>query len=252
MGDASVHHAHHQIGLAVQQGFHRRYAQLTGVHAVQAAGRSAALQVPQNGHLGVCFRKTSANGVRGFFDRFFQRFSDIRSIGGVRFACVGPATEKALRAYHLDADLVAAQPDAVALGRELMTKYNVENQKLVIATGNLAGNELPRLLMEEGLAIVDILKVYSTDQKSVAEAPEAAEFRRRGADVIVFASPSAVESFMHQAASLRPDVGARQPQVVAVGPTTAEAVRRAGIPLAGTAAAPTAKAIREAIIEALG
>ena len=46
---------------------------------------------------------TSANGVRGFFDRFFQRFSDIRSIGGARFACVGPATEKALRAYHLDA-----------------------------------------------------------------------------------------------------------------------------------------------------
>ena len=40
---------------------------------------------------------TSANGVRGFFDRFFQRYSDIRSIGGVRFACVGPATEKALR-----------------------------------------------------------------------------------------------------------------------------------------------------------
>jgi len=195
---------------------------------------------------------TSANGVRGFFDRFFQRYSDIRSIGGMRFACVGPATEKALRAYHLDADLVAAQADALALGRELMTKFNVENQKVVIATGNLAGPELPRLLMEEGLAIVDILKVYSTDQKSVAEAPEAAEFRRRGADAIVFASPSAVESFMQQAASLRPDVGARQPKVVAVGPTTADAVRRAGIPLAATAAAPTAKAIRDAVVAALG
>jgi uroporphyrinogen-III synthase len=195
---------------------------------------------------------TSANGVRGFFDRFFQRYSDIRSIGGVRFACVGPSTEKALRAYHLDADLVAAQADALALGRELMTKFNVENQKLVIATGNLAGPELPRLLMEEGLAIVDILKVYSTDQKSVAEAPEAAEFRRRGADALVFASPSAVESFMQQAASLRPDVGARQPKVVAVGPTTADAVRRAGIPLAATATAPTAKAIRDAVIAALG
>jgi uroporphyrinogen-III synthase len=194
---------------------------------------------------------TSANGVRGFFDRFFQRFSDIRSIGGVRFACVGPATEKALRDYHLDADLVAAQPDAIALGRELMSKYNVENQKLVIATGNLAGSELPRLLMEEGLAIVDILKVYSTGERSVAEAPEAAEFRRRGADALVFASPSAVESFMHQAASLRPEAGARQPKVIAVGPTTADAVRRAGIPLAATAASPTAKSIRDAVVEAL-
>ena len=195
---------------------------------------------------------TSANGVRGFFDRFLMRFSDIRSIGGARFACVGPATEKALRSYHLDADLVAAQPDAVALGRELMTKFTVENQKLVVATGNLADPALPRLLMEEGLAIVDILKVYSTDQKSIAEAPETAEFRRRGADAIVFASPSAVESFMHQAASLRPEVGARHPKVIAVGPTTADAVRRTGIPLGATATAPTAKAIRDAIIAALG
>jgi uroporphyrinogen-III synthase len=195
---------------------------------------------------------TSANGVRGFFDRFLMRFSDIRSIGGARFACVGPATEKALRSYHLDADLVAAQPDAVALGRELMTKFTVENQKLVVATGNLADPALPRLLMEEGLAIVDILKVYSTDQKSIAEAPEAAEFRRRGADAIVFASPSAVESFMHPAASLRPEVGARHPKVIAVGPTTADAVRRTGIPLGATATAPTAKAIRDAIIAALG
>ncbi|GDY17730.1 hypothetical protein LBMAG55_10530 [Verrucomicrobiota bacterium] len=195
---------------------------------------------------------TSANGVRGFFDRFLMRFSDIRSIGGARFACVGPATEKALRSYHLDADLVAAQPDAVALGRELMTKFTVENQKLVVATGNLADPALPRLLMDEGRAIVDILKVYSTDQKSIAEAPEAAEFRRRGADAIVFASPSAVESFMHQAASLRPEVGARHPKVIAVGPTTADAVRRTGIPLGATATAPTAKAIRDAIIAALG
>ncbi|MFM9000822.1 MAG: uroporphyrinogen-III synthase, partial [Opitutia bacterium] len=45
---------------------------------------------------------TSANGVRGFFDRFFERFSDLRAVGGARFACVGPATERQLRSYHLE------------------------------------------------------------------------------------------------------------------------------------------------------
>ena len=100
------------------------------------------------------------------------------------------------------------------------------------------------------MAIVDVIKVYATEEKSVAESPEAAEFRRRGADVIVFASPSAVESFLHQAASLRPDAGARQPKAVAIGATTADALRKAGIPLAGTAAAPTAVAIRNAAIAA--
>jgi uroporphyrinogen-III synthase len=194
---------------------------------------------------------TSANGVRGFFDRFFERFTDIRSVGGVRFACLGPATEKALRQYHLDADLTATQNDALSLGRELMTKHDVENQKLLVVTGNLNTPELPRLLADGAMAIVDVIKVYATEEKSVAESPEAAEFRRRGADAIVFASPSAVESFLHQAASLRPDAGARQPKAVAIGATTADALRKAGIPLAGTAAAPTAKAIRDAVVAAL-
>jgi uroporphyrinogen-III synthase len=194
---------------------------------------------------------TSPNGVRGFFDRFFERFSDIRSVGGVRFACVGPSTEKALRGYHLDSDLTAAKPDALSLGQELTTKFDVENQKILLVTGNLNSPELSRLLMEGALAIVDVIKVYATEEKSVAETPEAAEFRRHGADAIVFASPSAVESFLHQAASLRPDVGARQPKAIAVGPTTADALRKAGVPLAGTAVAPTAKAIRDAVIAAL-
>lgn len=194
---------------------------------------------------------TSANGVRGFFDRFFERFTDIRSVGGARFACVGPATERQLRAYHLDSDLTAVQADARALGQELIEKNDIENQKVLLVTGNLNSPELPRMLSDGGLAIVDVLKVYGTEENPVGASPEAAEFRRRGADAIVFASPSAVESFIHQAASLRPEAGARQPKAVAVGPTTADAVRRAGIPLAATASAPTAAAIRDAVIAAL-
>lgn len=194
---------------------------------------------------------TSPNGVRGFFDRFFERFADIRSIGGVKIACVGPATEKAVRAFHLEPDLTAPIADALSLGRKLIADFNVENQKMLFATGNLSTAELPSLLMEEGLAIVDVLKVYSTEEKPVTESPEAAEFRARGADAIVFASPSAVESFMHQAASLRPAAGARQPKAVAIGATTADAMKRSGIPLAAVAVAPTAKAVRDAVISAL-
>jgi uroporphyrinogen-III synthase len=194
---------------------------------------------------------TSPNGVRGFFDRFFERYADIRSVGGVKIACVGPATEKAVRSFHLEPDVTAEQADAVSLGRKLIDGFNVENQKMLLAAGNLSSAELPRMLIEEGLAIVDVLKVYSTEEKPVSESPEAAEFRARGADAIVFASPSAVESFLHQAASLRPAAGARQPKAIAIGATTADAMKRAGIPLAAVAAAPTAKAVRDAVTQAL-
>ena len=40
---------------------------------------------------------TSANGVEHFFDYFFKAFRDVRDLGSVRFAAVGPATAKKLQ-----------------------------------------------------------------------------------------------------------------------------------------------------------
>lgn len=194
---------------------------------------------------------TSANGVRGFFERFFERYTDIRSIGGTRFACVGPATEAALRAFHLDTDLAPEGADGVSLARKLMTEHEIENQKILVVAGSQATDEVPRLLSDQGYAIVDTLTVYATGEKDVSASGAASVFRREGADLLVFASPSAVESFIHQAASLRLEPGARQPLAIAVGATTAEAMRKAGIPVAAIAAKPTAEGIRDAAAEAL-
>lgn len=193
----------------------------------------------------------SANGVRGFFARFFERYRDIRSIGGARMACVGPATESALRAFHLESDLTPESPDAVSLARALMGEHDVENQKVLVVTGNLSSDDLPRLLSEEGYAIVDTLRVYETGEHAVSGSAAAEVFRREGADALVFASPSAVESFVHQAGSLRLQPGARQPRAVAVGPTTAEALRRAGIPVSAVAERPTPEGVRDAVGAAL-
>ena len=132
-----------------------------------------------------------------------------------------------------------------------MTEHDVENQKVLVVAGNLGSDELPRLLSEQGSAIVDRLVVYATGQAEVAGSEAAAAFRREGADLLVFASPSAVESFIHQAASLRLESGARQPLALAVGPTTAEAMRRAGIPVGAVAAHPTAEGVRDAAAAAL-
>jgi uroporphyrinogen III methyltransferase/synthase len=49
---------------------------------------------------------TSPNGVSAFFEMFFKLYSDAREIGGVRIAAIGPATAKAVRAFHLAVELV--------------------------------------------------------------------------------------------------------------------------------------------------
>jgi len=47
---------------------------------------------------------TSPNGVAAFFELFFKAFDDLRDIGGVRIAAVGPATADKLRGLHLRVD----------------------------------------------------------------------------------------------------------------------------------------------------
>jgi uroporphyrinogen III methyltransferase/synthase len=49
---------------------------------------------------------TSANGVRFFFQRLEHLGRDLRALGAIRLAAIGPTTAAALAGYHLRADLV--------------------------------------------------------------------------------------------------------------------------------------------------
>ncbi|HEU0039372.1 MAG TPA: uroporphyrinogen-III C-methyltransferase, partial [Verrucomicrobiae bacterium] len=52
---------------------------------------------------------TSPNGVTAFFEFFFKAFQDLRDIGGVRIAAVGPATAAKLTELHLQVDLMPGE-----------------------------------------------------------------------------------------------------------------------------------------------
>src|SRR5205823_10153649 len=52
---------------------------------------------------------TSPNGVSSFFEYFFKKFQDLREIGGVRIAAVGPATATRLKELHLQVDLMPVE-----------------------------------------------------------------------------------------------------------------------------------------------
>lgn len=190
---------------------------------------------------------TSANGVRGFFKKFFARFRDLRWLGPCRIACVGPATRKAVEELHLEAELVPEIHTGEALANKLIAEHDLENLKICVVTGNRSTDALARRLTEEARAIVDAFPCYSTDAADVSEHPALADFRANGADFIVFASGSAAQSFVAQAPNLRLEKSATQPRVVAIGEPTASALRKLGVPVAGVAARATSEAIAEAI-----
>lgn len=194
---------------------------------------------------------TSANGVHGFFNQFFASFKDIRGIGLCRIGCVGPATARAVENYHLQVDVLPEEHTGEALAQKMVGEHHLEHLRLLLVTGNRNRENVLTILTEQGQAIVDVLPVYETQENDVAQLDAAEEFRRNGADAIIFASPSAVEAFLSQARQLKLSPQATQPRAVAIGSVTATAMKNAGIPVAAQAGEATPTALAQALTQAL-
>lgn len=193
---------------------------------------------------------TSANGVRYFFEEFHRVYDDIRALGGMRFACVGDAAAKAIREQHVRVECQPKLASAEALAEAMIETGSLDHAKVLVITGNLNRDVLV-LRLEAGLAIVDELQVYKTEQTDLSAEPAAAEFRALGADAILFASSSAVQSFVDQAGALKLAQGARRPIAGSIGPQTSETMKQAGMTIDFEARTPSLDALVEALARKL-
>ena len=84
---------------------------------------------------------TSANGVSFFLRRLREVGRDLRALGSLRLAAIGPATADALRAYHLEPDLVPDEYRSENLAAAL--RERVRGQRVLLARAD-RGRELLR------------------------------------------------------------------------------------------------------------
>jgi len=194
---------------------------------------------------------TSPNGVRHFFAEFFRRFRDIRAIGGARLAAVGPGTAKELAALHLEVDVTPTEHVGEALVTALCDYQTMENVKVLVVTGDRNRDVVMQGLLANQ-AIVDQLPVYGTESTDVGRTDAAADFRQHGADAILFASGSAVESFVKQASTLALRAGAKRPLTGSFGPVTSAALRKVGVPVDFEASEATVDGLVAAAVKKLG
>ena len=193
---------------------------------------------------------TSANGVRFFFDEFHRIFDDVRSLGLLRFAAIGETTAKAISEQHIKVECQPGIATARALAEALIATGSLDSAKLLVITGNQNRDELVTKLEEER-AIVDQLQVYKTEKTDLSADRNAAEFRARGADAILFASSSAVQSFVDQAAALKLDQSAKRPLAGSIGPQTSETMKQVGMPVDFEAKTPSLDALVDALTKKL-
>ena len=193
---------------------------------------------------------TSANGVRYFFEEFYRIYDDVRSLGLLRFAAVGDATAREITAHHLKVECQPKIATGEALAEALIATGSLDSAKLIVVTGNRNREELVAKL-EEARAIVDRVQVYKTEKTDLAAEPVAADFRAKGADAILFASSSAVQSFVDQAAALKLAKDAKRPLAGSIGPQTSETMKQVGMPIDFEAKTPSLDALVDALVKKL-
>jgi uroporphyrinogen III methyltransferase / synthase len=170
---------------------------------------------------------TSANGVHWFFDAFFKAFQDLRDIGGVKIAAVGPVTAARLRELHLQVDVVPKVHDARHVVKALKDFTSIENLRFLLPRAEAATPELPELLEALG-GIVDDVAFYRTETETEAGSDASRSLAEAGADWITFTSGSTVRGF-HARLDLQA-LRDKFPQlkIASIGPETSEVLRELG------------------------
>ena len=171
---------------------------------------------------------TSPNGVTAFFDLFFKAFEDLRDIGGVRIAAVGPGTAAKLRELHLKVDLMPEEYLASGVARAFAGFESIENLKILLARAEVANADLPQALEKMG-AIVDDIPCYKTVPETEDLNGAARKLLEGGVDWITFTSGSTVENFharfdLTQLLEKFPSI-----KLAAIGPETSKALASLGL-----------------------
>lgn len=189
---------------------------------------------------------TSPNGVATFFDYFFKAFDDLRDIGGVRIAAVGPGTAARLKELHLKVDLMPEEFLTRKIAAAFAKYESIENLKILLLRAQVANPELPKALEEMG-AIVDDIACYKTVTETDDRNGAAARLLENGADWITFTSSSTAENF-HARFDL-PKLLERFPQIelASIGPETSRALNALGVKPAIEAAEHTIDGLANAL-----
>jgi uroporphyrinogen III methyltransferase/synthase len=188
---------------------------------------------------------TSANGVRAFFGRLRQRGKDLRAVGGLRLATIGPATADALRSYHLEPDLVPAEYRSESLAAAL--KERAAGQHILLARAD-RGRELLRDELE-GVARVDQAAVYSQVDAPEMDPGILDSLRRGEIDFVTLTSSNIARGLIQRLdAPCRARIERGDAKLVSISPVTSAAVRELGLPVAAEATEYTMAGVVDALL----
>jgi len=190
---------------------------------------------------------TSVNGVAAFFERLFRQGKDVRVLGHVKTAVIGPATQKKLLEFGLKSDIVPESYRAESV-IEAFSKEVLSGKTVLLPRAREARSILPEELRKMGAKVNDIA-VYRTEAAGEGAETILGLLGEKGVDIITFTSSSTVKHFKALLPEDRFAALMEGVQVASIGPITSDTARTLGFTVDITATTFTIPGLVEAILQ---
>jgi uroporphyrinogen III methyltransferase/synthase len=136
---------------------------------------------------------TSVNGVDAFFARLAVRGADVRAMGHLHTAAIGPATAQRLRGYGLTTDILPETYQAESVVAAF-AQVPVKGRRILLPRAKEARTVLPEQLRAMG-AVVDEVAAYRTVPSTESADRLMAALQEGAIDMVTFTSSSTVQNF---------------------------------------------------------
>jgi len=190
---------------------------------------------------------TSANGVHAFVQRLFALGRDLRALGAVQLAAIGPKTAETLRHYHLQADLVPTRYQSEDLAAALAQKI-IPGQHVLLARAD-RGREILREVLGR-ITHVDQIAVYSQVDALETTNSAFATIRRGEVDYITLTSSNIARAVLQSLDDAsRGHVLSGRTKLVSISPVTSAEIARHGLPVSAEASEATMTGVIDALVQ---
>ncbi len=170
---------------------------------------------------------TSVNGVKFFFNTLFEMGYDVRVLGHLKFACIGPVTKERLKDYGIISDILPETYRAESV-IDAFSAFEIKHKKILLPRAKQARTILPEELTRMG-AQVDDITAYETLLNTDGKNDLISFLENQKIDAITFTSSSTVSNFISQLESKDTRKLLKNVAIASIGPITSDTARSYGI-----------------------
>ncbi|MCP4718852.1 MAG: uroporphyrinogen-III C-methyltransferase, partial [Desulfobacteraceae bacterium] len=166
---------------------------------------------------------TSVNSVKFFFDTLFDMGKDVRALGHLKFACIGPVTKERLAGYGIISDILPQTYRAESVV-EAFSNIDMQGKKVLLPRAKVARTILPEELAKMG-AVVNEVTAYETILSDEGKETLLSMLTDKEIDAVTFTSSSTVSNFMSLLESRDAAKLLKGVTIASIGPITSDTAR---------------------------